>query len=120
MNLRKKFSSCGTVFTGAKSKIYVTANSKEPVTLIVDGKKYKNVPGNTPTRVKVKKGYRPSLIQASNDKEFGNVVVEKRFNTISIINAFNPLGWFIDLLTGAVTTADYSDYVIPMQPVEDK
>ena len=88
----------------------------EPVTVTADGRTKRNV--YLPTKVKVKRGFKPSkiLVEAEGYKD-EVITVEKRFNPVSIGNVTNLLAWGIDAATGAITKPDEKTYDIAMQRV---
>ena len=109
--------SCASIFNGSKAKI--TIDNVEPlyspVELTVDGKQFRNV--YLPAKVKVKRGFSSTTITArAQGYTNGKVVVDKKFNPVSILNLANPLAWGIDVATGAVMRPQSSYYSMNMRP----
>ncbi len=111
--------SCGTIFSGSKAKVTLQNNEVvAPVDLTVDGKhigqKY------LPTKVKVKRGYKPSTIIARTEGyEDAVVTIDKKFNAVSVINLGNLLAWGIDAATGAITKPAEKNIIIPFKAVDN-
>ena len=110
-------SSCASIFCGSKAKVEIRDTGMyEPVTITSNGQTKKNV--YLPTKVKVKRGYKPSKILVEAEGYEDNVItVTKKFNPISIINLGNVLGWGIDAATGAITKPDEKTYDISMKRI---
>ncbi|MBQ3246482.1 MAG: hypothetical protein IJB08_00420 [Alistipes sp.] len=47
------------------------------------------------------------------------LVIDKKFNPVSIINLCEVLGWAIDAATGAITKPDNSYYQIEMKKSDE-
>ena len=106
------FSSCATVFSGLKAPITVTSPDATRAELVVDGKPYGSV--TFPAEIKVKRGYKPSTIEATNGNMKGSVVVEKKFNKMAYWNAIVIYGWIIDAADGAIMEPTETQYTIRM------
>lgn len=112
------FVSCGTIFCGSRAK--VTLQNSEivaPVDLTIDGKnigkKY------LPTKVKIKRGYKPSTVIARTDGyEEAVVTIDKKFNAVSVLNLAGIIGWGIDAATGAIMKPKSKNITIPFKPIE--
>ena len=114
-------SSCATIFKGSKARITV-ANDQvhEPVSLMVDGKAYPNV--YLPTRVKVKRGFKPSTIAArASGYEQAIVTVDKKFCSTTLLNILlgGVPGMAIDAATGAMMKPERDYYYIPFRRIEE-
>lgn len=105
-------SSCASIFCGTSKK--VTFDSNVPVTnatLTIDGRKYHNV--SFPYVAKVKRGFSSSTVKAECDKYAPtSLVIDKKFNAVSILNFGFILGWGIDAATGAMMKPEYNNYDI--------
>ena len=107
--------SCATIISGTTAKVNVSTSDGEPAYANVDGQKYYI---NGPTEVKVKRGYKKSVISAENEKSQGSVDVNKTFNPTTLWNILlgGIPGLAIDGATGAITKPSSSYYTIFMQP----
>ncbi|WKV10633.1 PEGA domain-containing protein [Marivirga harenae] len=111
-------SSCATIFTGTKQKVSIDSNP-QGAKIVIDGQNL----GVTPAKVKVDReldallyGGKEIQFELDGYKKFG-YELDARFNTVSIINFFNPLFWGIDIASGAVTQYDnyYNFQLIPLE-----
>ena len=110
--------SCATILSGTKAKVTVSTNSYDPVNITVDGgQTYFNVMG--PTKVKVRRGYKPSVIYAENSEMVGSVTVNKKFNPVCLLDLLTGPGvipgGIIDAATGAVTRPESKSIMIFMR-----
>ena len=112
-------SSCATIISGTKAKVTVTSPNASWANLSVDGETYNNVV--FPAKVKVKRGYKPSVIKAENPEMEGSVTVEKNFNAVSLGNILlgGIPGYIIDAADGAVMKPEKSKYSILMKPKKE-
>lgn len=104
-------SSCATLFSGTTD--YVRLNSTpEGATVYINGIEACKTPcdaiigrsiGNTYAEFHLD-GYKTKLI-----------VLQKTFNPVSILNLTSPVGWAIDLATGAVMKYDRRPYNIELE-----
>lgn len=110
-------SSCASIFNGTKANITLNDSSiKNPVDITTDVKQYTNV--KLPYKVKVKRGYKPShIIIESAGYEPTDIFVEKVFNSVSIANLTNFIGWGIDAGTGAIMKPERSAYNFKMEKI---
>lgn len=106
--------SCATIFSGTRAKVIVTSPNASWANLTVDGKKYNNV--SFPAKIKVKRGFKPSVIEAENPDMEGSVTVDKTFNAVSILNLTDVIGWAIDAADGAIMKPSEKNYTIYMKP----
>lgn len=109
--------SCASIFNGTKAKITVdnVEPISDPVVVRVDGVPYSDV--YLPANVRVKRGYRPTTITATAEGYTeGQAVVKKKFNSVSVLNVFNPVAWGIDAATGAITKPGSKYYTLNMRP----
>lgn len=107
--------SCATIFSGTKANVTVSTNTGERVDIKVDGNTYYNVSG--PTVVKVKRTFKPSTIEAENEDSKGSVVVDKKFNAVTLGNIIlgGIPGFIIDGASGAMAKPETNMYTIYMQ-----
>lgn len=108
------FTSCATIFSGTKAKVTVSTSNGEPATARVDGETFYI---NGPTPIKVKRGFKKSVIEAESANATGSVEVGKKFNAMTLGNILigGIPGLVVDGATGALTKPDNSSYVIHMQ-----
>lgn len=115
------FPSCATILSGTKANVTVNSPDASWANISVDGKKYNNVV--FPAKVKIKRGYKPSVIEAENPEMEGSVTVDKKFNPVSLGNILlgGIPGYIIDAADGAVMKPEKSKYTIFMKPkkIED-
>ena len=109
------FTSCASILSGTTAKVTVSTSTGEPARAQVDGEPYYI---NGPTTVKVKRGYKKSVIEAENESTKGSVDVEKTFNPVTLVNILigGIPGFIVDGVTGALTKPSRSSYVINMLP----
>lgn len=109
--------SCASIFCGTKAKVTFDCNVKEGVSLLIDGVKHYDV--SFPFTTKIKRGFDDSVVKAEAESYFPEtLVIDKKFNPISIINLCDVLGWGIDAATGAITKPANSHYFIEMKKQE--
>lgn len=108
--------SCATILSGTRANVTVTSPNASWANLSVDGEKYNNVV--FPAKIKVKRGFKPSVIEAENPDMEGSVTVEKKFNAVSLGNILlgSIPGYIIDAADGAVMKPEKSEYTILMSP----
>ena len=108
--------SCATLFCGSKDRITFDSDHKAPVTAIIDGQRYRDV--HFPFKVKIKRGFKESEICfMSEGYRNEDIVVDKVFNWVAILNLVEPIGWAIDLATGAITKPESTNYWIDFTPL---
>jgi hypothetical protein len=93
------FTSCATIFTGAKRKVLFESDPSG-AKIFVNGFEQ----GVTPTQIKVKADDRIDF-RLENYKE-RVVVMDSNFNLVSILNAFSIIGWGIDAISGSLKRVD--------------
>lgn len=109
--------SCASIFCGTKAKVTFDCNVKENVNLLIDGVKHYEV--SFPFTTKVKRGYDDTVVKAEAEAYHSEtIVIDKKFNPISIINLGNVLGWGIDAATGAITKPADNYYFIELKKQE--
>ncbi len=110
--------SCASIFCGSKAKVTFDCNVKEGVSLTIDGIKHHDV--SFPFTTKVKRGFDDSIVKAeAATYKTETLVIDKKFNPVSIINLCEVLGWAIDAATGAITKPDNSYYQIEMKKSDE-
>lgn len=110
------FSSCATILSGTRANVTVTSPNASWANISVDGNKYNNVV--FPAKIKVKRGFRPSIIEAENPELEGSVTIEKKFNAVSLGNILlgGIPGYIVDVADGAVMKPEKKEYTIIMNP----
>ena len=89
------FTSCGALFTSGKGRVAMNTPKEKGTTVLVNGIEK----GNTPIQLKLKVD---DIITFEKEEfETRTVVVDGKFNFVSILNGFNILGWVIDAVSGA-------------------
>lgn len=108
--------SCATILSGTRANVTVTSPNASWANLTVDGNKYNNVV--FPAKIKVRRGFKPSVIEAENPDMEGSVTVEKKFNAVSLGNILlgGIPGYIIDAADGAVMKPEKKEYAIIMKP----
>lgn len=110
-------SSCATLFCGTKEKITFDSDIDQCATLTIDGRKHKNI--SFPYTTNIYRGFEPTIVKAEAEGyETEILFIDKAFNWVSILNCYDILGWGIDILSGAVTKAEYDYYPIEFEKSE--
>ncbi len=110
-------SSCATMFSGTKADIFIDGDVDEPVNINSSAGEYKAVA--LPTIVEVKRRHlNGQHIQITSEHHsFDDIVLEKSFNGWALVSALAyGMGFFIDLMTNAVSKPRYDQYYI--MPIE--
>lgn len=103
--------SCASIFCGTKAKVTFDSNIKQCATLSIDGIKHHDV--TFPYTTKVARGFDDTIVKAeAKDYKTETIVIDKKFNPVSIINLTDILGWGIDAATGAITKPAQKVYEI--------
>ena len=103
--------SCASIFCGSKAKVTFDSNVQKDVTLTIDGIKYHDV--SFPFTTKIKRGFDDTIVKAEAPSyHTETIVIDKKFNPVSIINLCDVLGWGIDAATGAITKPENNYYQI--------
>jgi hypothetical protein len=90
---------CASILTGSKRKVLFETEPPGAKVFVNGFEK-----GTTPVRLKVKAEDRIDF-RLDNYKE-RVVVMDSKFNLVSIINGFSIIGWGIDALTGSLKRVD--------------
>jgi len=93
------FSSCASILTGSKRSVLFESNPSGAKVFVNGFEK-----GVTPTQIKVKADDRIDF--RIDDYKDRVVVMDSKFNLVSIINGFSIIGWGIDALTGSLKRVD--------------
>ena len=111
------FSSCSSIFCGAKAKVTFDSNVDE-ATLTIDGQKHKNV--TFPYTTKVRRGFDETIVKVEAPSyNTETVIINKNFNAVSVLNLCDILAWGIDAATGAITKPEFKFYEIEMTPKKE-
>lgn len=106
--------SCASIFCGSKAKVTFDCNVKQNVTLTIDGIKHHDV--SFPYTTKVARGFDDTIVKAEAEEyKTETVVIDKKFNPVSIINLCDVLGWGIDAATGAITKPSQNVYELELK-----
>ena len=102
--------SCATIFTGTKDRITFNSNPQGAV-IYKDGVEQ----CKTPCTLKVRRSMNETDMEFKLDGyETRLITLDKAFNTVSVVNLGNLLGWGVDALTGAVMKYDRKSYDIEL------
>jgi PEGA domain len=93
------FSSCASILTGAKRNVLFESDPSGAKVFVNGFEK-----GITPTQIKVKADDRIDF--RINDFKERVVVMDSKFNLVSILNGLSIIGWGIDALTGSLKRVD--------------
>lgn len=105
--------SCATLFTGTKSKVLIS--SVPPgAKIIVNGEQK----GTTPATVKLKRSvFDVTTITLKLDGYENNTFEpETTFQPVTVLNLVDPVGWAIDIATGAIVKFSPKNYEIELKP----
>ena len=104
--------SCASIFTGAKRSVLFESDPSGAKVFVNGFEK-----GTTPVQIKVKADDRVDF-RLDNYRE-RVVVMDSKFNLVSILNGFSIIGWGVDALTGSLKRVD-TKYVKVTLEKEDK
>lgn len=91
--------SCASIFTGAKRNVLFESDPSGAKVFVNGFEK-----GSTPVQIKVKADDRIDF-RLDNYRE-RVVVMDSKFNLVSILNGFSIIGWGVDALTGSLKRVD--------------
>ena len=91
--------SCASIFTGAKRNVLFESDPSGAKVFVNGFEK-----GLTPVQIKVKADDRIDF-RLDNYRE-RVVVMDSKFNLVSILNGFSIIGWGVDALTGSLKRVD--------------
>ncbi|HEA29490.1 MAG TPA: PEGA domain-containing protein [Leeuwenhoekiella sp.] len=91
--------SCASIFTGAKRKVLFESNPSGAKVYVNGFEK-----GTTPAQIKVKADDRIDF--RLEDYKERVVVMDSKFNLVSILNGISIIGWGVDALTGSLKRVD--------------
>lgn len=111
--------SCASIFCGSKAKVTFESDIQTPVTLTIDGRKYNDV--TFPYTTKIARGFDETVVKAEAESyKTETLVIDKKFNPVSIINLTDILGWGIDAATGALMKPEHKFYQIEFKKENKK
>lgn len=102
--------SCATLFSGTKDRIYFTTNMPG-ARVLIDGVEICKTPCNENITRKVGESQIEFKLEGYETKVIN---LSKTFNVVSILNFGNLIGWGIDIATGAVFKYDKRAYDIEL------
>jgi hypothetical protein len=103
--------SCATIFTGTKDVISFDSEPKGDM-VYIDGLEVCRTPCRTP----VKRSLEGKQVELSLDGyETRVILLDTKFNLVSVLNLGNILGWGIDALTGTIMRYDRKNYKVELQ-----
>ena len=111
--------SCATILSGTKAKVTVSTSTGEPANVNADGNSY-YITG--PTEIKIRRGYKKSVITADNQNSHGSVEVKKTFNFVTLGNILlgGIPGLVVDGISGAITKPRGNAFTIYMQAKQNQ
>lgn len=109
--------SCASILSGSKAKVTLKNDAvTAPVDISYDGKREVDI--FLPYTIKVKRGYKPTVVKAS-AKGYDDAVytLSKKFNSTTLGNiAFGGIpGFAIDAATGSITKPDAKVVILPFK-----
>lgn len=112
-------SSCATIFTGSKKFVTFDANITQAATLTIDGYKHRNI--TFPYTTKIPGGFNETVVQAESEGyRKTQLIINKTFNAVAVINMFGVLPWAIDAATGAITKPEYKFYEFEFEKEDNR
>lgn len=112
-------SSCATIFCGSKQKVVFNSNVESEATLSIDGRKYERV--TFPYMVKIARGFDETVVKAQCDGYRPlQLIIDKKFNAVSVLNLTDVLGWGIDAATGAIMKPEFKYYDLEFEKIADE
>jgi len=101
--------SCATIINGGKARVSIDTRPSNGTTIFVNGIEK----GQTPLMLKLKAG---DLIRFEKEGfQTQTIEVDKKFNTVAVLNLFSLLGWGIDALTESINVPDTRVYNITLK-----
>lgn len=114
ISLAGSLSSCATIFTGSKKQVTFDANINQQASLTIDGYKHSNV--SFPYTTRIKGGFDDTVVKAEAEGyKTTQLIINKSFNAVSVLNLTDILGWGIDAATGAITKPEYKFYELEFE-----
>ena len=101
--------SCASIFTGSKRKVMFETDPPGAKIFVNGFEK-----GQTPIQLKVKAEDRIDF-KLDNYKE-KVVVMDSKFNLVSILNGISIIGWGVDALTGSLKRVDTKYVKVTLEP----
>ncbi|MCT4151313.1 PEGA domain-containing protein [Elizabethkingia anophelis] len=103
--------SCATIFTGTSDSI--TVNTKPDGATVYDKGLEKCI---TPCTFKVGRTLSEKTIEIKKEGyEPKTILLDRKFNAVSIINLFGLIGWGVDAATGSLMKYDTKGYNIDLK-----
>ena len=107
-------SGCATIFSGTEDAVTFDS-TPQGATVMIDGLER----GKTPVTLNVQ---RPGLFTNKSIElklegyENRTFVLQKQLNSMAFLNLFNGAGWLLDIVTGAITKYEPTNYSIDLSP----
>lgn len=106
------FSSCASILTGSKRNVLFESNPSGAKVYVNGFEK-----GVTPAQIKVRADDRVDFkLEDYNERV---VVMDSKFNLVSIINGFSIIGWGVDALTGSLQRVDTKYVKVDLEKEKD-
>lgn len=106
------FSNCASIFTGSHRQVLLETNP-EGASIYVNGKKR----GETPKKIALSKNDKVNFRLDGFKEEL--VVIDSKFNLVSILNGLNVIGWGIDAITGSLNRVSTKYVRLTLTPEKD-
>ncbi len=85
----------------------------------IDGRKYERV--TFPYMVKIARGFDETVVKAQCDGYRPlQLIIDKKFNAVSVLNLGDVLGWGIDAATGAIMKPEFKYYELEFEKIVDE
>ncbi len=110
--------SCATIFCGSKQRITLNSNIDKEATLTIDGRRHEYV--RFPYTVKIARGFDETVVNAQcPGYRPVQLIIDKKFNAVSVLNLCDILGWGIDAATGAMMKPEFRYYDLRFEKEPD-
>ena len=101
------------------SVLYLQTNGPAYSNFSIDGRKYERV--TFPYMVKIARGFDETVVKAQCDGYRPlQLIIDKKFNAVSVLNLGDVLGWGIDAATGAIMKPEFKYYELEFEKIADE